>query len=143
MSNHPLMALGPNIFSVLPLNYQRLERETEARWTSVPRLGVRPARQFVGFGDDPLVISGVLFPEEFGGRLQFEAIRATQALGLPVMMIGFGTESLGRVWGKVVILRIRDSQEEIGADGAGQVLTYDIEVAPYPDDRPGGEFGFF
>lgn len=135
----PLMALGPHVFEVLPLNYQRIERLTEAQWASVPRLGVRPSRQFVGFGDDPLTISGVLLPGEFGGRSEFEAIRLTQAAGLPVPLVGFGTGTLGRVWGLVIITLISDAQEEIGPDGSGQVLTYDIEVAAY--DETGGTFG--
>lgn len=135
----PLMALGPHVFEVLPLNYQRLERLTEALWASVPRLGVRPSRQFVGFGDDPLTISGVLLPGEFGGRSEFEAIRLTQAAGLPVPLVGFGSDTTGRVWGLVIITLISDAQEEIGPDGSGQVLTYDIEVAAY--DETGGTFG--
>lgn len=135
----PLMALGPHVFEVLPLNYQRLERMTEAMWASVPRLGARPSRQFVGLGDDPLTISGVIFPEEFGGRAEYEAIRLTQTAALPVPLIGYGAGTLGLVWGLVVITMIADSQEEIGRDGSGQVLAYDIEVAPY--DEAGGGFG--
>ena len=136
----PLLALGPHVFELLPLNYDTIERETAAMWASVPRLGGRPSRQFTGLGEDPLLISGAMFPAEFGGRDEYEAIRATLALGLPVPMIGFATETVGRVWGLVVILAIRDTQEAIGRDGAGQVLTYDIEVAAYDDGTGSGLF---
>lgn len=132
----PLMALGPHVFEVLPLNYQRIERLLEIRFASVPRLGVRPSRQFVGFGEDPLTISGVLFPQEFGGRAEYEAIKLTAQAALAVPLVGFGTGTLGRVWGLVIITMIADSQEEIGEDGAGQVLTYDIQVDAY--DESGG-----
>ncbi|WP_336798862.1 phage tail protein [Kaistia sp. MMO-174] len=138
-----LMALGPHVFEVLPLNYQELERTTEAVWASIPRLGTRPARQFVGYGDDVLVISGVLFPEALGGRGAFEAIRATQAAAEPVMLVGFGTESVGRVWGRVIILSVHDRQESIARNGAGEVLSYEIEVAPYGDGPGAGLFGLF
>lgn len=138
-----LMALGPHVFEVLPLNYQELDRTTETVWASVPRLGARPARQFVGYGDDTLTISGVLFPEALGGRGAFEAIRATQAAATPIMLVGFGTASAGRVWGRVIILSVHDRQESIGRDGAGEILTYEIEVAPYGDGPGASLFGLF
>ncbi|WP_336800673.1 phage tail protein [Kaistia sp. MMO-174] len=138
-----LMALGPHVFEVLPLNYQELERTTEAIWASVPRLGARPARQFVGYGDDILRISGVLFPEALGGRSAFEAIRATQAAADPVALVGFGTASVGRVWGRVIILSVHDRQESIGGNGAGEILNYEIDVAPYGDGPGASLFGLF
>ena len=86
-----LLVLGPHVFEILPLNYQSLDRTTSATWASIPRFGGRAAKQFTGLGaDDLTTISGLMFPEEFGGRGQYEAIRATQGLGIPVMMLGFG-----------------------------------------------------
>ncbi len=127
-----LMALGPHIFEILPLNYQELERTTSVTWASVPRFGGYAARQFTGLGaDDSTVISGLMFPEEFGGRGRYEAIRGTQGLGVPVMMIGFGTLSLARVFGLVCIETVSDIQSHIAPNGQGRVLDFTIEVSPY------------
>ena len=140
-----LLALGSNIFEIAPLNFQELERSTEAKWPAVPRFGSRPARQFTGFGEDKVTIRGLLFPEAIGGRQQFEAIRGTQAAAQPVMMVGFGTDTAGRVFGQVVILTVSDTQDHIGPTGEGRRLSFDVECAPYGGgpSGPGSGFGGF
>jgi len=139
----PLLALGPHIFEIAPLNFQRIERETEVKWPAIARFGGRPGRQMTGFGEDPIRISGLLFPEEFGGREEFEALRATQLAARPVIMAGWAlTGSAARIFGRVVILRVRDVQDSINRDGFGRRLAFDIEVAPVSDGgKPIGLFG--
>ncbi len=129
----PLLALGPHIFEIAPLNFQEIERETEALWPAIPRFGNRPGRQFTGYGEDKIRISGLLYPDELGGRQEFEAIRATQAAATPVLMVGWAVASgtAARVYGRVVILRVSDRQSSINRQGYGRRLQFDIEVAPY------------
>ncbi len=91
--------------------------------------------------DDELTLSGLLFPEEFGGRDEYEQIAGTLLTGKPVMMVGFGVATAGRVFGQVVIEEISDGQDYIGPDGAGQRLSFDILVSPYGAD--GGQYGGF
>lgn len=135
-----LLILGPHIFEILPLNYQELDRTTTANWVSVSRFGGRAARQFTGFGEgDNLTISGVLFPEEFGGRAKYEAIRATQSLGIPIMMVGLGAITGARVFGLVCIETVSDTQTHIAPNGQGRVLKFSIDVSPY-GGGPGGLF---
>jgi len=135
-----LLALGPHIFEILPLNYQQIERETRAEWASIARFGARSARQFTGLGDDSLTISGLIFPEEFGGRSDYEAIRLTQAAGIPLMMAGMGASTTARIFGLVVVLSVSDTQTSIGPDGQGRVLEFSVEVAPYGGSAFGGLF---
>jgi len=136
----PLLALGPHVFEIAPLNFQEIERQTEAKWASIARFGGRPGRQFVGYGDDPVTISGLIYPDEMGGRGAYEAVRATQAAARAVMMIGWATESAARVWGRVAILTVTDTQSIISRTGQGRKLEFAIEVAPVPG---GGRIGLF
>jgi hypothetical protein len=129
--SQPLLALGDHIFEILPLNYQRIERETVAKWPAIARFGQRAARQFTGLGEDQLVISGLMCPEEFGGRDEYEAIRVTQGAGQPVMMAGMASWSSARIFGRVVILTVSDAQHEIAPNGQGQILEFSVTVAPY------------
>lgn len=129
--SQPLLALGPHIFKILPLNFQELERTTIAKWPSIARFGQRNARQFTGLGDDETKIGGIIYPEEFGGRSEFEALRATQAAGRPVMMVGLATASSARIFGRVVILDVSDKQSSIAPNGQGRILDFTITVAPY------------
>ncbi|WP_273792368.1 phage tail protein [Brucella anthropi] len=140
----PLLALGPHIFEIAPLNFQQLERQTEVRWPTIKRFGGRPARQFTGYGDDKIEISGLLYPDEFGGRSAFEAIRVTQAAALPMLMLGWaiGTTTIASLFGRVVILSVRDTQSMLNRQGLGRKVEFSIEVAPYyGDGKPIGLFG--
>lgn len=137
-----LLSLGPHVFEIAPLNFQSIERSTEAKWPAIARFGNAPGRQFTGYGEDRITISGLLFPDELGGRAEFEAIRATQRAARPVTMLGWaGAGIAARIFGLVVILSVSDSQTSINRDGVGRRLSYDIDVAPFVDGgKPIGLF---
>ncbi|OKP66783.1 phage tail protein [Ensifer adhaerens] len=139
----PLLALGPHMFEIAPLNYQQIVRDTEAKWPAISRFGGRPGRQFTGYGEDPITISGLLYPDEIGGRREFEAIRATQKAARPVLLMGWSSDILtaAQLIGRVVILRVGDTQSAIGRHGMGRRVEFDIEVAPFVGDgKPVGLF---
>ncbi|MFT4162869.1 phage tail protein [Shinella sp.] len=139
----PLLALGPHMFEIAPLNFQAIERETTVKWPAIARFGGRPGRQMTGYGEDPITISGLLYPDELGGRDEFEAVRATQQTAQPVLMVGWsGSGMKARIYGLVVIVTVRDQQTSINRDGFGRRLSYDIEVAPIgATGKPIGLFG--
>lgn len=139
----PLLALGSHVFEIAPLNFQAIDRETTVKWPAIARFGGRPGRQMTGFGEDPILISGLLFPEELGGREELEALRATQARAQPVIMAGWsGSGTAARIYGRVVILAVRDQQTSINRDGFGRRISYEIEVAPVgATGKPVGLFG--
>lgn len=140
----PLLALGPHIFEIAPLNFQQIERSTEALWPTISRFGGRPGRQFTGYGDDRLTITGLLFPDEMGGRAEYEAIRVTQAAARPILMLGWATglSMAATLFGRVVILNVQDTQSLINRQGFGRKIEFSIEVAPFSGDgKPVGLFG--
>lgn len=139
----PLLALGPHVFEIAPLNFQEIVRDTEIKWPSISRFGGRPGRQFTGYGEDPITISGLLYPEELGGRDEFEAIKVTAKSATPVIMMGWSSTiaTAAKVFGRVVILRVGDTQTAISRSGQARRISYDIEVAPFPGDgKPVGLF---
>lgn len=131
----PLLALGPHKFEIAPMSFQQLEDETVANWQAISRFGGRPGFQMTGFGEDPITISGLLYPEELGGREELDAIRETQKQGKPVLMIGWaGDERVAaRVYGRVGIRRVQRTQTNINASGLGRKIAYSITVVPLPD----------
>ncbi len=139
----PLLALGPHVFEIAPLNFQAIDRETTVKWPAISRFGGRPGRQMTGYGEDPIRISGLLFPEELGGREELEAVRQTQRAARPVVMAGWsGSGTAARIYGLVVIIAVRDQQTAINRDGFGRRIGYDIEVAPIgAAGKPIGLFG--
>ena len=127
-----LLRLGNHSFEIIGLNYQSLSRTTTAHWVPIARFGGKAAKQFTGKGaDDKATISGLLFPEEFGGREEYEAIRLTQGQGRPVMMVGFGANGAGRIFGKVCIETVSDTQDYISPNGQGKKQQFSIQISPY------------
>lgn len=137
------LALGPNVFSILPVTLQKITRETKSNWAAVPRFGGDVARQFTGHGEHSIKLEGLVFNSHFGGFSQYEALRATQLAARPVPMIGMSAGLVGLVYGLVVILSVSDTQEYLDPEtGVGKKLGFDCEVAPFGGDGPlGGLFG--
>jgi phage protein U len=137
-----LMALGPYVFRILPLNLQRIEEETGANWPVVQRFGSGPARQYTGPGDRLLKIEGLYFNEEFGGQGDYLALKAIQAAGEPIIVMGWGAgASFALVLGRMCILKVSAQHEAIGPDGIGRKVTFNVELATFGSDAGGGLFG--
>lgn len=63
-----MAALGQFVFGLPTLAYTELQRSLEWRHPSNSRVGNRPARQYVGQGDDKITLTGLLVPEFMGDR---------------------------------------------------------------------------
>lgn len=135
------LKLGPHGFSILPVSYQKLRTKTGIHLPSISRFGNDDVRQFVGRPSPEIKIEGLLFPKELGGKAEYDAMRGTQARGLPVMMVGMAGLA-GVSFGRVMIEEISDTQEEIDIDGAGKMVSFNISVAGVPGNfgAPGGFF---
>jgi hypothetical protein len=138
-----LLAVGPYVFSILPLTLQRIEEETSSSWPAINRFGVGPARQYTGPGDSTLKIEGLFFNEEFGGQGDYLALKAIQSAAQPVMVIGWGAgAAFAIVLGFMVITRVGASHEAIGPDGIGRKVTFSIELSSFGGED-GGIAGLF
>lgn len=139
MSVTPILAIGPHIFAALPLSIQTIKETTKASWPAQNRFGVGPSRQFVGRGEDEFEVEGLYFHYDFGGHDEYLALKATQAAGLPVELLGRAAgDSIVNVFGSVVILEVGASHKKIAEDGIGIVVTFSIKLAPFGGD---GAFG--
>ena len=129
-----LLALGSYRFSVDTAAYQELTRTTEYRWPSQPRLGRRPARQFVGPGEDTIALRGVIYPHHQGGLGQLDDMRTEAEQGAPLQLVGGD----GRVLGRWVVARIEETQPEHWSDGAPRRQDFVLELAYYGEDAEDG-----
>lgn len=125
-----LLALGGYRFSVETAAYQELVRAAEYRWTAQPRLGRRPARQFLGPGGDSITLRGVVFPHHRGGLGQLDAMRDEAGRGEPLPLVAGD----GRVLGRWVVLRIEETQPAHWSDGLPRRQDFQIELAAYGED---------
>ena len=126
-----LLALGDYRFSVDTAAYQELARVTEYRWPSQARLGRRPARQFLGVGEDTATLRGVVYPHHRGGLGQLDAMRGEAARGTPLRLVAGD----GRVLDRWVITRVEETQSEHWSDGTPRRQDFVLELAVYGEDE--------
>lgn len=137
----PLLAIGPHVFEIFPLNLQKIEEELKINWPAIARFGVAPARQFTGLGESSMKIEGLCFNEEFGGIENYRALQVTARAGRPVDIIGWGAgASYAAVLGAACILGVGGAHEMLGPDGIGRKLTFTIELGAFGDGAGGGLF---
>lgn len=128
----PLLALGKCKFEIGKLDLQALDEEIEVKWPAVARFGGRPGRQHTGFGEDPIHVGGLLYPEEIGGRAEYEKLKATAKAARPVTMVSWSTvmDNEATIWGQYVILRVSGGHTKFGPDGRSRKIAFDVEIAP-------------
>lgn len=127
-----MMALGLFVFGLRTVPYQQLQRQLQWRHPSNSRVGARPARQFVGRGDEIITLSGVLFPELTGGKISLGALEAMADTGRAWPLI----EGTGIPYGLFVIEDQSATLTEFFPDGAARKIEFSLKLARV-DDNPG------
>lgn len=140
MAGTPVLAIGPHIFEALPLSLQKISETTKANWPASKRFGVGPARQFTGRDEDSFEISGLYFDHEWGGHADYLALKATQAAGEPVELMGWAAGGIAaELFGTVVILEVGAEHSHIHFTGVGRKTEFSVKLAPFGGDD--GPFG--
>jgi uncharacterized protein len=136
--------------------FETLQRDTQFTWVSADRLSRDPAMQFVGPGEENIVVEGKMYPYHFGGLSTIAKLREAGRAGKPHVLArfypldnkGYGAENLGNF----VIKRVRTVESKIGNIGVAHKVDFTLELARYGDDvgtgapeveapRPGGWTG--
>lgn len=126
-----MMALGLFVFATATLPYQQLQRTTSWRHPSNSRLGLRPARQFMGPGDDSITLSGTLYPELTGGRVSLAMVRAMAETGRAWPLI----EGSGVFYGLWVIESVDETGSVFFADGSARKIDFSLKLARVDDEQ--------
>lgn len=134
-----MMSLGQFVFSLPTLAYQDLRRASAWRHPSNSRVGARPARQFVGPGDDCITLGGLLVPEFMGSRRLIDELRAMAEGGKAWALV----DGAGEVLGAWVIESINESGSHFIAEGQPRRIEFELQLARVDDDQaePDGGWG--
>jgi phage protein U len=135
MPNEVMLQLGSFQFSVRTAVYQELRRTKNYRWAGHDRIGVRPAHQFIGPGDESVALSGVIYPGEFGGADQVRKMRETADKGEALQMVAARDASSGDVLGLWVILSVSEKDTVFFAGGQPRKIEFDMVIVHYGDDQ--------
>lgn len=126
-----LMTLGLFVWSLPTLSYQQLQRQTQWRYAANNRVGKRPARQFVGPGDDSITLSGWIAPELAGDPLSIAELRLMGDGGKPYPLVSAN----GDVYGLWQIESLSESQTLFYPNGDPRKLEFSLRIKRVDDDR--------
>ena len=126
-----MLALGMFVFSLSTAAYQALQRQTEWRHASNPRVGAAPARQFVGRGDDTITLPGIILPELAGSALSLDALRLMANTGKAWPMV----EGSGRIYGLWIIESLNETKTLFFRDGTPRRIEFTLCLKRVDDDR--------
>jgi len=118
------MALGPFMFQSHGFGYTDVGRKLDTTWAELETVGRLHALQWTGPRTEVVTITGVLFPQEFGGATTLEGVRLAAKSGIPLMLVSLG----GRVFGSHAIQKVdedRGFHDRYGTPGRN---AYTIEV---------------
>ena len=125
-----MMAYGMFVFSLGTAAYQELQRQTSWRQTGQSRVGARPARQYLGPGEDTITLTGTLLPQLTGGQMHLDQLRtmANQGAAWPLI------EGTGTYYGLYVIESMGEHKRHQMRDGAAQEIQFDLVLQRVDED---------
>lgn len=126
-----MMTLGMFVFGLDTVAYQNLQRQTAWRHAAQSRIGRRPARQFLGQGEDTITLSGTLLPQFTGGQQSLDELRemADQGAAWPLI------EGTGRYYGLFVVESMSERGSHHMRDGAAQRIEFDLVLQRVDEDE--------
>lgn len=127
-----MMTFGMFVFGLDTAAYQELQRQTTWRHASQTRVGARPVRQFVGPGDDTIILTGTLLPQFTGGQQHLDELRDMASEGAAWPLI----EGTGYYYGLYVIESLSERKSHHMRDGASQRIQFDLSLTAVDEDRP-------
>ncbi len=119
-----LYQIGSLTLDTRPFNVDRFNRSAEASIAKKPVMQTLPPGEFMGEGEDKIMLSGQLLPFKTGGLSELEIADAFRRNGtqLPVM------RGDGKMIGWYAIERISESHKELMRNGVGFVVKYRISM---------------
>jgi phage protein U len=119
------MALGLFVFEMGTLPYQELQRRRDWRHERSPRVGARPATQFLGPGEDSITLQGTLIPEIAGTASSIDQLVEMANEGDDLALV----DGEGNILGYFVITAIDDRRSIFLDNGVARKIDFAIDLA--------------
>jgi phage protein U len=128
-----MMSLGLFLFELETAPYQSFQQQLAWRHPANARVGLRPARQFLGNDDESIHLSGVLYHEITGGQVSLEVLRRMAETGNAWVLIGGD----GVIHGCFVIESLEMTYTVFNLDGSPKKIEFSLKLARTDDDDIG------
>ncbi|MFR0689549.1 phage tail protein [Enterobacterales bacterium AE_CKDN230030158-1A_HGKHYDSX7] len=124
-------------FNIDTVPFESATRTSQLTWKEQARLGRRAAQQYVGVGDESLMLKAVIMPglarvgDKRVGREYPEQLRGIALSGKPVSLISGYGDPLG-TW---CLTKVTETQTLLFTDGTPRHQALDLEFHRYGDDN--------
>ena len=125
-----MAALGQFVFGLSTLSFNDLQRSQEWRHPSSSRVGDRPARQYVGQGDDKITLTGLQVPEFMGDMKAIDRLATMADAGKAYNLCTGDGQALG-CW---VIESLNTTRTVFIREGVARKVEFTLALARV-DDR--------
>lgn len=125
-----MLCLGLFVFGLYSAPYQSFQHQLAWRHPSNSRVGLRPARQYIGPDDEGITLQGVLLPEISGGQPSLDVLRAMGDTGDAWVLI----DGNGTLYGLFVIESLNATKTVFFADGAARRIEFTLTLKRVDDD---------
>ncbi|MCJ8517837.1 MAG: phage tail protein [Pseudorhizobium pelagicum] len=119
-----LYLIGALNLDTRPFSVEEVQRTMSADFADKPIVGGRIAREFMGEGEDKLMLSGQLLPFKTGGLTELELAKSMMLAGRPQPVLRGDGARLG--W--FTIDKISEGHKELMRDGVGFFIRHSIEM---------------
>jgi phage protein U len=119
-----MMTYGTFVFSVATAAYDQLQRQMSWRHPSSERMGARPARQYVGPGDDTINLQGTITAELATDLRVLDELRELADQGRPQALV----EGTGRVYGAYLLVSLNETRKELYKDGTPRLIEFQMQL---------------
>ncbi|EJO9137733.1 phage tail protein, partial [Escherichia coli] len=108
-----MMIYGMFVFELRTLPHQQLQQNKSWRHVKNERVNRSASWQYIGAGDDRIVLSGVLYPEITGGEVSLSLLTTQAYTGRPWPLI----DGVGQICGMYVLTETNTTRSEFDRYG--------------------------
>lgn len=119
-----MAALGLFVFELRTTPFQGMQREHQFRFGYHNRIGKRPSYQFLGPSNDPITLSGTLYPELTGGKFSLLALQTMAETGKAWSFIGGD----GTIYRMYVIENLSENKSDFFEDSAARKIEFTLTI---------------
>ena len=125
-----MMILGMFPFALQTTPYQTSNQSNTWRHVKNDRVGKSPRSQYIGPDEEPITLSGTLYPEISGGDVSLTTLETMAYTGRAWPLI----EGTGKIYGMYVIDGLTQNRTEFFQDGKARKIDFTLSLKKVSED---------
>lgn len=125
-----MMILGMFPFALQTTPYQTSNQSNTWRHAKNDRVGKSPRYQYIGPDEEPITLSGTLYPEISGGDVSLTTLETMAYTGRAWPLI----EGTGKIYGMYVIDGLTQNRAEFFQDGKARKIDFTLSLKKVSED---------